>query len=286
MVGCVAHRLTVRQVGLYDHFARRIAPSGPSAYLGQQLKGPLTCTEVGQMDARIGGDDADQGHAREVEPLGHHLRAQQHIGFAATEGTQNSIVCAFAACRVHVHSENPDSVELLDKVLLHALCAHAEQLELGCPAGLARPRNRCGAAAVVADQAPSVRVVGEGHLAVGAGGCGAALRALHEGGVAAPVLKQDHALVPLDPVLDLLPEKRGENRTALPLHIDDGDRRHGTAVDPVRQREQPELAGAGILIRLKGWRGRTQYHGNRLQHPAHHGHVTRPVAWRRIRLLV
>ena len=62
-------------------------PRGPRpvrpATWASKLKRPLRGAEVGDVQADVGVDHADQRHVREVEPLGDHLRAEQDVDQAA-----------------------------------------------------------------------------------------------------------------------------------------------------------------------------------------------------------
>ena len=53
--------------------------------LRQQLERPLRCAEVGEAEADVGRDDADERHPREVVALGDHLRADEHVDLARGE---------------------------------------------------------------------------------------------------------------------------------------------------------------------------------------------------------
>jgi hypothetical protein len=64
-----------RRVGLNDDPAGERSPSGTAGDLRQELEGALGGPVVGQVQRRVGGDDRDERHARQVEPLGGELRA-------------------------------------------------------------------------------------------------------------------------------------------------------------------------------------------------------------------
>src|SRR6185503_13667023 len=51
-----------------------------SCHLSQHLKDSFACKGIWQVQANIRQDDTHQRNKREIEPLGEHLRADQHIG--------------------------------------------------------------------------------------------------------------------------------------------------------------------------------------------------------------
>ena len=75
----------MRRVGLDQHASHPLAASRAARHLGQQLKGALRGAKVGQVERQIGEHHADQRHARQVEALGDHLRADHHVDLAAAQ---------------------------------------------------------------------------------------------------------------------------------------------------------------------------------------------------------
>ena len=71
--------------GLHDRLTGALTAPGPPGDLGQQLKRALGSAEVGKTKPDVGRDDADQRHAREVVPLGDHLRADEDVELTARE---------------------------------------------------------------------------------------------------------------------------------------------------------------------------------------------------------
>ena len=79
----------VRLECLHDGAPRlRAAPTAPGD-LTHQLKGPLCCSEVRQVECGIRIDHAHQANAWKVQSLGNHLRAHQEPHFAGTEAPQS-----------------------------------------------------------------------------------------------------------------------------------------------------------------------------------------------------
>lgn len=69
--------------GLQDDQALLIAlPAGPAAHLREHGKSLLVGTEVGNVEHGVGIEDAHDADMVEVEALGHHLRADEHVGLA------------------------------------------------------------------------------------------------------------------------------------------------------------------------------------------------------------
>ena len=64
---------------LDDRFAGDVAPSGAAGHLGQQLERPLAGAEIGEAEADVRRNDANQRDLREVVALGDHLRADKHV---------------------------------------------------------------------------------------------------------------------------------------------------------------------------------------------------------------
>ena len=56
-----------------------IAPASSTADLHHQLKGALVGAEVGDAHQAVSAQHTDDAHTTEVEPLGQHLRADEHL---------------------------------------------------------------------------------------------------------------------------------------------------------------------------------------------------------------
>ena len=99
----MVHRLVVAfdnpaddgQVGLprlEDDRALRPAATGAPCHLGEHLEGTLVCSEVALVEELVGIEDAHEGDAVEIEPLGDHLRADEEVGVSALEVTDDAFV--------------------------------------------------------------------------------------------------------------------------------------------------------------------------------------------------
>ena len=71
--------------GLDDHPAAQRRCGRPARPPGSAAERCARGAEVGQVQRRVGRDDAHQRHQRQVQPLGDHLRADQHVGLWATK---------------------------------------------------------------------------------------------------------------------------------------------------------------------------------------------------------
>ena len=82
VAGGVLHGVVILKISLQHDFAGRLAASGASGNLGEELEGALGGAEVGEAESDVGTDDADQRDAVNVVALGDHLRADEQIEFA------------------------------------------------------------------------------------------------------------------------------------------------------------------------------------------------------------
>ncbi len=89
MSGGSDDRVVIGMIGLEDDPPAQQAPARPPGHLGQQLERALAGAEVGQVEGGVGRDDADDGHQRQVEPLGDHLRADEDVGQPAAEKVED-----------------------------------------------------------------------------------------------------------------------------------------------------------------------------------------------------
>ena len=71
-----------------------LAAAGSAGYLGDEVEGSFGGAEVGEMEGRVGVDDAYEGDVGEVEPLGDHLGAEEDLDVAVFEERQGAFVGA------------------------------------------------------------------------------------------------------------------------------------------------------------------------------------------------
>src|SRR5207253_4462320 len=118
----------------------------------------------GQMQHRVGGDHADEGHARQVEALRDHLRADDHARSAGTHLLEQPDVRSGATHGVAVETHDRHIADELAHLVLDALRAAAEVPDLRRAAARARLRLSAAKSAAVAEQFAGA-VPGEGHIA-------------------------------------------------------------------------------------------------------------------------
>ena len=185
----------VGALGLQYHKSALVAPARSAAHLREHLKRLLVGTEVGIVEHGVGIQNAHDRDAREVEPLGYHLRADEYVGSAAGEVVDDASVGASRARRVEVHAGDARLGEQLAHAVLNLLRAVASTEQFGALAVGALLRHGVGVAAVVAGEQVHRTVIGERHVAVLALRHPSAHLALHHRREAAAVLEQQHLLL-------------------------------------------------------------------------------------------
>src|SRR5690606_17541149 len=106
LLGQLHQQRVVGQVGLDDHLAGLFGPSSTTGDLHDQLGHALAGAKIRGKQPAIGVEDGYQGHAREVMPLGEHLRAHQQAGFATIDNPQELLHRAFARSAVAVDAQD------------------------------------------------------------------------------------------------------------------------------------------------------------------------------------
>ncbi len=92
----------LRLVRLQDHVPPEQPASSSTGNLTENLKGSLRRPVVGQVQANIRQNDAHQRNQGQIQPFGHHLRANQKVGLVCGKAAQDCIMRAFAPGRVPV----------------------------------------------------------------------------------------------------------------------------------------------------------------------------------------
>ena len=144
------------------------------------------------IQRQIRRQHAHQRDIFKIQPLGHHLGADEDGDFFLVKFLQYGLVPG--ADGVGVHPQNGGIGEQLPQLLLHPLSAEADMSQMGA-ALRACLRRLFRIAAVVAHQPPVGAVVRQIHAAPGAFGDVGTLRAQQLAAAAPPVQKQD-ALLP------------------------------------------------------------------------------------------
>jgi len=150
--------------GLDVDFTGAVAASGASGDLGEELEGLFGGTEVGHVEAGVGIDDADEGHAGVVMAFGEHLGADEYVNFPAGKTLQDVSMTTFAGCCVAVHALDAGSGKGADKIVLCLLGARSK-IKKGIEGALAADQ-RIGAAcvAVMAEQISACTMIGKAYL--------------------------------------------------------------------------------------------------------------------------
>ena len=143
-------RVGGRLEALHDDHALEVAAARAAGDLGEELEGAFGGAEVRQLQREIGVDDAHQRHAREVEALGDHLRAEEHVVSAGAEIREHLPEEVLLAHRVGVDAGHAGAGEELSDGLLDLLGAVALPADLRGAAARAEHR---GALLVVAQVA-------------------------------------------------------------------------------------------------------------------------------------
>jgi hypothetical protein len=235
-------------VGLHDDAARELAAASASGDLRDELEGALRGAEIRQVERAVGVDDADQRDAREVEALGDHLRADQHVDLAAPEGLERVLVVLAPPHRVRIHAPHARAWEEGRELELDALRARAQRPQPRRSAARARARQRALLAAGVAHHAADAPVPGERDVAARAAHRRAAGLAPQHGREAAPILEQDRLLAALERAAEQVGQTLAEDaaaaaRAALDAQVEHLDREAARARSRAR-------AGAGGDVRL------------------------------------
>ena len=109
------HRIVLGAVALHDDLSWRLAPACAARRLRDEHEAALRRAEIGHIEARIGAEDADRRNARDIMPLGDHLRAEQDVVPLLAKRRENFLVRELSRRRVPVHA--------------HDACCRHERLE-------------------------------------------------------------------------------------------------------------------------------------------------------------
>ena len=93
-------------VGLHEHAPGQLSAAGAARHLLDQVERALVRTEIGQLQLRVGVDDAHQGDVIEVKALRDHLRAEQHRRLRRREPLEQALVGPLPAGSVGIHADD------------------------------------------------------------------------------------------------------------------------------------------------------------------------------------
>jgi hypothetical protein len=132
---------------LDEDFALDVAAAATAGHLGKELEGALAGAEIGEVEAKVGVDDADEGDIGEVEPFGDHLGADEDVDLADAEGAEGLAVGFAPLHHVGVHPADDRFGEELRHHVFHSLGARPAIFDAGIGAFRAfRGRHRIVAA--------------------------------------------------------------------------------------------------------------------------------------------
>ena len=273
-----------RREALHEHLALDVATTGAAGHLREQLKRALARAEIGNVQAEVRVNDADQRDIFEVQALRNHLRSHEDVRLPRLEISEHAAVVLLALHQVRVHPLHPRVREQFGQRLLHPLGAEAGVADRCAPAlglGTSRGGGRLVAADVAADFLRAA-VVGERDAAIGALGHVAALRTLERTGIAAAVQKKHRLLAAFQSLGDRLLELDGKNRNALFLagllpHVHHAHDGHLLFVGADRELQQGVFGALDVVKALHGRRGGAEDHDGILHLAAHHRHIARVV---------
>ena len=281
--------LILRLVCLHDHLAGDRPSARTARHLGQQLEGALPAAIVRQVQRHVRCHHAHQGHLREVEALGDHLRTNEDPRPPGTEFIQDLRMSLLAGGGIHVHAGNAHAGEQLFQLVLHLLRARAEEPDVLARAFRAGGRRVGHVAAVVAVQSAvaASHVIGQRHITVGTFHRQSAAAAADEGIVAAPVHQEHRLLAAGHAVLQLLHHQPGEHAAVaafdLPAHVHHRDLRHGPVVHAMGHLQQGVIPPARLGKGQDARRGRGQQKRRAFVLGAESSHVPRVVAGMAVR---
>ena len=209
VLGDGANDRVLGQIGLDDDLAGAVAAAGAARHLLQQIVGALPCSKIGQLEGKVGIDDAHERDLGKVETLCDHLGAQQHGAIGGIELLEQLFMRVLTARGIGIHANDGDVIgQHLVQRVLDLLCAQTHLGKIaatalgatarGCRIGLHAPRRSAG----VALQRVRTLVVCEGRGAMVAGGNAAALAAHEERRKAAAVMQQYGLFATLDNTLE------------------------------------------------------------------------------------
>ena len=240
------------------------------------------------MQRHVGVEHADQRDPREVEPLGDHLRAEQHVGLAAREGARAPPAWRRARSprRCRGAAAAPPGRPRRSRAR-RAACPRRRSAASppGTTGSAPRPAGRgrsSGSASASGARCRVSEMSQFGHC--GREAAGPALRVVR---VAAAVQEQHRLLAALEPLRQRLAQRPRQQRVAgaLAPQVHDPHRGQRPRVHARGQPQQPVLAARGVGQRLEARRGRAQHHRDAEQLRAAHGHVA-PVVAQHLALLV
>src|SRR5262245_28961592 len=81
----IFERVAISMIALDNYSAGFFAASSTAGDLGEELKCPFGCAEIGHAQTGIDRNHTDQRHVMKVVTLGNHLRSYHEVNRAARE---------------------------------------------------------------------------------------------------------------------------------------------------------------------------------------------------------
>src|SRR5215471_20386393 len=85
LIRCKANCIVLRKERLDQHAARRVATTGASCSLSQELKSTFRSTKVRETESKVCGNDAHKRYSGEVVTFGDELSAYENINLTLLE---------------------------------------------------------------------------------------------------------------------------------------------------------------------------------------------------------
>src|SRR5258708_3464457 len=115
---------------LHEHFPSRLAATGTTGDLRNELKGAFRSAEIGQMQRNIGIDHTDECDTRKIKPFRAHLRADEDVEFTAGKIVVDALVDMARSRSVAIEPGKLDERKVVENFFLDALRAHTVMTKL------------------------------------------------------------------------------------------------------------------------------------------------------------
>ena len=140
IVGAHMHQgVMLGLIGLDDHPPRRRPTTGTAGHLGQQVKGALGGTKIGEVERHVRQHRSHQRDVGEVVALGQNLRADDQVVTTLADALQHAFQCPFPAQRIAIHAQDTGLGKKPAHLLLDPLGAESDNFH---PIGAAGSADR------------------------------------------------------------------------------------------------------------------------------------------------
>ena len=184
--------------GLQHHLSLTALSACPACHLLHHLEGTFMTAEIGLAEHRIGIQDAHHRHMLEVETLGDHLSAYQHIRPALLEVLQDLFIRHAASGGIQVHACYACVGQHFGQLVLNALSTITHITYLPALTAWAHGRHRIGRPAIMTHHLPHTLMIGETDITLVTPGSPSTHVTFYHSRIATTILEENHLL----PVLD------------------------------------------------------------------------------------